>query len=70
VRVKPGNGLKECLLLSILVDLAAQITAHSKSVHNATVQVNLIGLFGIDEDSFRLVTLLSREDMVRLGGGD
>jgi hypothetical protein len=70
VLIKPSNSLKESLFLSILLLLLGEITSHRETVHDTTVQVDLIWLFGLDEDGLGLVALLGGEDLVSLSGGD
>jgi hypothetical protein len=68
--VQPDNSLQKCLFPSKLLDLVAQITAHAKSMHNSTEQIDLIRLLGLREDYFRFVTLFGRENCVSFGGSD
>jgi hypothetical protein len=68
--IQPDNSLQKCLLLSKLLNLVAQITAHAKSMHNSTEQIDLIRLLGLRQDYFRFVTLFGRENGVGLGSRD
>lgn len=60
--VEPDNGLAEGLLLGPLLLGVVQITAHGKSVGDATEQVDLPMLGSLDENILGLVAELSGED--------
>lgn len=64
--VEPDNGLAEGLLLGELLLRVAQVTAHGKAVANATEQVDLPGLSGLDESLLGFVTKLGGEDLIDL----
>lgn len=68
--VEPSQSLEKGLLLGKLLNLDAGVAADSKAVRDARVQVDLERLAGLDENLLRLVALLSREDLVCLGGGN
>lgn len=68
--VEPVDGLHEGLLLGPALVLLARVAADREAVHDAAVQVDLVGLAALGQDLLRLVALLGREDLVRLGGGD
>jgi hypothetical protein len=52
------------------LNLDAGVAADREAVRNARVQVDLEGLARLDEDLFRQVALLGREDRVSLGCGN
>lgn len=66
MEVEPGHSLQEGLLLGELVLRLAQVRADGESVHNATEEVDLIRLTGLDQDVLRLVTELTGENAVGL----
>lgn len=70
VEVEPLDGLVKGLLLGKLLRLDGQVAPDCKAMLGAAVQVDLVGLAGLLENSLGLVAQVCREDLVRLGGGD
>jgi hypothetical protein len=66
VLVEPLNSLKESLLLGKSLSIILKITAHSKSVLNVRVQVDLERLASLDENLLGAVSLLGGENAVGL----
>lgn len=64
VLVKPSNSLNKRLLLSPLLVLVAEISAHREPVRHAAEQVDLPGLAGFDEGLLGFVAELGGEDLV------
>jgi hypothetical protein len=68
--IEPRHSLQEGLLLIKLLDLLTCITPNTKSMHNPTVQINLIRLLRLNKDLLRFVAFLGRENLVRFCGRD
>lgn len=68
--VKPLDGLVEGLLLGKLLVLLGNIATDGETMHDARVQVDLVGLANFLEDLLAAVALLAGEDGIGLGGGD
>jgi hypothetical protein len=68
--IEPSNGLEKGLLLGEPLQLVAGVTADGEPVNDATEQVDLVGLLGLDENLLRLMPLFRREDVVCFGGAD
>jgi hypothetical protein len=70
VLIEPLNSLNESLLLGKYLCLVLEITAHSKSVFNVRVQVDLEGLASLNEDLLGTVSQVGGEEVVDLSGGN
>jgi len=66
VLIKPAHSLEERLLFGELLNLLASITSDRETMSHTTVQIDLVGLLGLNKDSLRLVAFLSWENLVRL----
>jgi len=70
VLIEPAHSLQERLLLGELLNLLACITPDREPMGHTAVQIDLVRLFGLNEDSLRLVALLSWENLVCFCGSD
>ena len=61
------NSLEEGLLLGILLDLLGGIAAHREAVHDTRVEVNLVRMARLLQNTLGLVPHIGREDAVSLG---
>lgn len=68
--VEPINRLLKSLLFGILFCLNLRITANGETVLDVGEEVDLPRLLGFDQNLFRLVTLLCREDGINFSSGD
>ena len=68
--IKPGNGLNKSLLLGKLLMFLRHIASNREAMGDTTEEIDLIWLFGLDEDNFRFVTFLGCEDLVYFCGCD
>ena len=64
VVVEPQHSLAESLLLGELEVRVAQVSADGEAVRDATVEVDLPGLAGLDEGVLGLVAELGGENLV------
>lgn len=64
VVVEPQHSLAESLLLGELEVRVAQVSADGEAVRDATVEVDLPGLAGLDEGVLRFVAELGGENLV------
>jgi hypothetical protein len=70
ILIEPSDSLQESLFLGILLLLFACVATNCKTVNHAAVKVDLIWLFGFEQDSLGFVALLGGKYLVCLGGCD
>jgi hypothetical protein len=70
MRIKPRNRLDERLLLGILLHRLAQIASHRETMDRAAIKINLIRQLRLLQNLLGSMSLLSREDLIRLSSCD